>query len=104
MLNARPLMIAALLSLSACQERTAEDASARTVVDRGGVARAAVAPDGTVLWVTRWDGRLVFFASTGASWQMQRTRRSGKTHNTTTEYHAVPTSAEVDAGSRTWSE
>ncbi|MFD2500610.1 hypothetical protein ACFSTI_19495 [Rhizorhabdus histidinilytica] len=60
--------------------------------------------DGTTLWVTRWGGRLVFFAASGSSWQTQRTHKTGKTTTTITEDHAVPTGDGIDAASRAWSD
>jgi hypothetical protein len=54
--------------------------------------------------VTRWGGRLVFFAASGSSWQTQRTHKTGKTTTTITEDHAVPTGDGIDAASRAWSD
>ncbi|ARR52163.1 hypothetical protein HY78_01145 [Rhizorhabdus wittichii DC-6] len=103
--------MAAALLLTACQKPISADPDASTKLDAGRVARAAVAPDGTTLWVTRWGGRLVFFAASGTNWQTQRTQTTGKTTTTITEDHAVPTAVAgnpatdgIDAASRAWSE
>lgn len=94
--------IAAALLLTACQRPLSADPDASAKLSAGRVARAAVAPDGTTLWVTRWGGRLVFFAGSGTSWQTQRTHRTGKTTTTITEDHAVPTGGGIDAASHAW--
>ncbi|MBO9377706.1 hypothetical protein GG804_13095 [Sphingomonas histidinilytica] len=100
----RSLIAVAALALTACQRPLSADPDASAKLDAGRVARAAVAPDGTTLWVTRWGGRLVFFAASGTSWQTQRTQTTGKTTTTITEDHAVPTGDGIEAASRAWSE
>ncbi|MBO9380275.1 hypothetical protein GG804_26270 [Sphingomonas histidinilytica] len=107
-MKAVPAMAAALL-LAACQRPTTADPDVISKTWHGGVARAAQAPDGTTLWVTRWGGEYVFFAASGASWQTHRTETTtdGKGHTSTrtiTEDHAVPTGDGIAAASRAWSE
>lgn len=97
-----------VMLLTACQKPKTADPDVVSKVWHGGVARAAQAPDGTTLWVTRWGGEYVFFAASGTSWQTHRTKTTtdGKGRQSTrtiTEDHAVPTGDSVDAASRAWS-
>jgi hypothetical protein len=106
--KALPIIAAALL-LTACQKPKTADPDAAQKAWAGGVARAAVAPDGTTLWVTVWRGDYIFFASSGSRWQTHRTEArtdgKGRTHTETiTEDHAVPTAGGIDAVSRDWSD
>lgn len=102
-------MLAALALLTACQRPTTADPDVVRKTWNGEVAQAARAPDGTVLWVTRWGGDYVFFAASGTRWQTHRTETTtdgkGRSHSRTiTEDHAVPSADPVDTASREWNE
>lgn len=85
----RCLALSAAVAIAGCgPSASSGDPDRSEKLDRGEVAKAAVAPDGTVLWVARVGGRSVYFASSGAHWN--ETKTCGK-NCTRTDHYDVPT-------------
>jgi hypothetical protein len=64
----RLIGLAVLLAVTACTMPNSAEPGASEVIDRGGVAKIAEAPDGTILWGVRSRGGYVYFSSSGTTY------------------------------------